>query len=263
MPVPEVPWSTVAGAAPPPAYTAECIREAEYCSIGLPGEGRVRVDGAGATVIAPDEESAQRLRIRLGAWAQAEWLARQGHVVMRGCAVAKDGQALVLTGIQRSGCTITGLLLAKYGWHLLADGNVVFSRVGTVMSGDGTAVLDDAIAATYVDHLPSQPLAGSGRARRRISPEWVRGDLPVAVYGRLIVTQQRLLVKLTSSAPGTAWQPGRDDPVYAALPTDAAPLPSAPVFSISRQQSWGKQSAAGCEPDVIAATAADFLESVT
>lgn len=240
MPIPAVPWRELKAPAPPAGQFAECVDRPSSSSISLPSLGRVDVADEGVESHAPDERSQAALRVRLGRWAHGEYLARQGHRVLRGCAVVRDGKAVVLYGGARAGATVLGLMLRQRGWRIAADGNVIVTPDGLVLSGNGEATVDGPFAREFLHDLPRDAI-DSGRDRVRVLGNPLSEDASVVVYGLLLVTQMKLKFRLELGGCGS---PETERIGTAAFPRGdrLGAMPERERFRLVRQQTLSPRS---------------------
>ena len=99
------------------------------------------------TVFAPDAHGFTRTTVRLGEWAQAQWLASHGYFVVRGAALGYRGQAVVLVGGSRCGASVLALVLSRRGWGLISDGLVSIDSGGVVHSLSPSVTVDSEVVS--------------------------------------------------------------------------------------------------------------------
>ena len=152
------------GAAPAPGPIAGWWDDPDRLEIAMPGLGAIRVDPDRIVVTAPSEEAAGKLVTRLGSWARAHWWILQGFTACRATVVGRDGRAIALIGIERTGASLLALALIEHGWSVISDGLAVFDPHGLAMHIPGPVTIDAGPAAHLRYDLPQVRLA-AGRER--------------------------------------------------------------------------------------------------
>ena len=150
--------------APVDSPLAHFERTESSVTLGLAGSGSIEVTRAGITVFAPDAHGFTRTTVRLGEWAQAQWLASNGYFVMRGAALGYRDQAVVLVGGSRCGASVLALVLSRRGWGLISDGLVVIDAERIVRSLCPNVTLDSEVIIGMPSEVHRESL-NSGRDR--------------------------------------------------------------------------------------------------
>lgn len=118
----------------------------------LPRLGSARISAAGIVLQTPDQPTAEALWARIGDWASAQCLQARGLTVLRGAAIGRGDQVVVLSGPPRCGASISALIASRQGWGLVADGHVVIGEDGRVLNASSEVVLD----THAISMLPAQ-----------------------------------------------------------------------------------------------------------
>jgi hypothetical protein len=137
-------------------------------TLGLANVGSIRVTPEVITVLAPDEEAVRRTWDRLGTWAQGQWHAMAGDLVLRGASVARDGRALAIVGAPRTGTSLTALQTIRHGFRLMRDGIVVIRDGVAIAQDDPRGAVDLEAAEVLFADLPCTP---RGTERPRVDVE--------------------------------------------------------------------------------------------
>lgn len=167
MPAPSAPINHLDGGAPPPGPLAPFRRTEDSLTLGVADLGSITVDARAITVRGPDEESRGAVWDRLGVWAEAQWYARHGFMVIRGAAVAREGRGVVLAARSQQGASITAAQMTDLGWGIVSDGIVVLGQDGTLLSRRPLVHLDSEAAERLYPLAPRVPLA-AGRPRTAV-----------------------------------------------------------------------------------------------
>lgn len=128
-------------------------------TLGLADVGSIRVTPEMITVLAPDPDAARRTWDRVGTWAQGQWHAMAGELVLRGACVARDGRALAIVGAPRTGTSLTALQTFRHGFRLLRDGIVVIRDGVALAQDDPRGAIDREAAEVLFADLPCTPRA--------------------------------------------------------------------------------------------------------
>lgn len=136
-----------AAAVPPGAPMAGWEVDGGVGLLTLPRLGSARISDSSIVLLTPDETTAQALWARIGDWAAAQVLQTRGLTVLRGAAIGREGQVVVLSGPPRCGASISALIACQQGWGLVADGHVVLDPSGRILNASSEVVVDtDSIA---------------------------------------------------------------------------------------------------------------------
>jgi hypothetical protein len=243
--------------APPPGPIAGWWDEADRLEIALPGLGAIRVDPDRILVSAPTQDEADRLTVRLGSWARAHWWTMQGLAACRGTVVGRDGQAIALVGIERTGASLLALALTTHGWSVVSDGIAVVDEQGWAMNVPGPVTVDAGPAAHLAYDFP-RVHAASGRDRVGfLAPSHPSAPLVgyVSVRARrsipALVVEGPVNLPAEAPGPGTAIASGR-------MP--AAPLPVGAWWRVERPIPQDVEAMRRSAPSVIAALLAPLLD---
>lgn len=203
-------------------------------SLGIPGLGSIRVSRTYVSIEGPDSAAREATWARLGNWATVQFYAARGLAVLPGCAIGRDGKAVVVTGLPRHGATLLGLQLTRHGWALISDGLVALDSSGACQSTGPWATVDAEPARHLFPDYPQEAYR-SGRDRCRVrAPD--HGDAPFCA-----IVNVRVKESLNALAVATYCDPAdagryRPEPVSSAVPqADAVPgIPWRPVVTIAR-----------------------------
>lgn len=166
----------------------------------LPGLGSARISEAGIVLLTPDVTAAQALWARMGDWAAAQVLQARGLTVLRGAAIGRGGQVVVLSGPPRCGASISALIACLNGWGLVADGHVVLDAGGRILNSSCEVVVD----SDAISDLPPQ------FARRALPTRRPRSAVTVETHRGGVVSDLILMSMMQGMATISVTEPARD-----------------------------------------------------
>lgn len=166
----------------------------------LPGLGSARVSEAGIVLLTPDTTSALGLWARIGDWALAQVLQARGLTVLRGAAIGRGDQVLVLSGPPRCGASISALIACLHGWGLVADGHVVLDASGRILNWSEEVVVDSDV----ISDLPPQVV------RRPLPTRRPRSAVTVETHPGGVVSDLILMSMMQGMATLSVTDPARD-----------------------------------------------------
>ncbi len=167
----------------------------------LPRLGSARISASGIVLQTPDQPTAEALWARIGDWASGQALQARGLTVMRGAAIGRGEQVVLLSGPPRCGASISALIASRQGWGLVADGHVVVGSDGRVLNASNEVVLD----THAISMLPPQ------FARRELPTERSRTAVTVDTHPGGVVTDVVLMSTMQGMATISITSPDADD----------------------------------------------------
>ncbi len=180
MPAPQPPVSWLESPAPQKSPIAQWKRSHTSLTLGLPELGSIRVSADGIEVLAESEINAEATYTRLGEWARAQWFIRHGFMVLRGAAIARDGQVVILAGTPRCGASVLAYVMSRNGWGLISDGLTVIDPQGNALSTSPQVIIDvDAGQALPPEVTRTYPPSGR---ERMVLEATGHGDAAVSAF---------------------------------------------------------------------------------
>jgi hypothetical protein len=189
-----------AAAVPPGAPMAGWEVDGRVGLLTLPRLGSARISESGIVLLSPDETTAQALWARIGDWVAAQTLQARGLTVLRGAAIGREGQVVVLSGPPRCGASISALIACQQGWGLVADGHVVLDPSGRILNASTEVVVD----TDSISLLPPQ------FARRALPTRRPRSAVTVDTHPGGVVNDLVLMSMMQGMATISVTEPAPD-----------------------------------------------------
>lgn len=196
----------------------------------LPGLGSARLNESGIVLLTPDVTTAQALWSRIGDWAVAQVLQARGFTVLRGAAIGRGDQVMVLSGPPRCGASISALIACLHEWGLVVDGHVVLDSSGRILNSSREVVVDSDVITVLPPSF----------ARRALPTRRPRSAVTVDAHPGGVVSDLVLMSMMQGMATISVTEPARDVLLDKMLVNAAfdrslpatAPSPTAAVLAI-------------------------------